>query len=191
MAPLRLIPVAAANILTRVEAPDNISFEGGVIPIVVVGEPGTRYILNVDKKESLTSGVTAEPVAVDGVFDLPNYDFLNEKFTIFSGDSGAGISAISGKEKQLTNGFVLDSTGKRTHSLKLNETSASRRLDVTLQPITKKGLTTKFKTTAPTKAGSVSMIQRGINTLSITPIPCISNAPKSVVVLTSESIPLI
>ena len=169
MAPLRLIHVPETNTVTRVEAPANVPFTGGVIPIVVTGEPGTRYIINVDKKASLTSGVTAEVAFVDGVYDLPNYDFLNENFTIFSGDPGAGVSAISGKEKALANGFVLDSTGRKTHTLKLDEVSTSRRLDVTLEPVTKQGATSKLSSTAPNKAGVVSIIQRGLNTLTITP----------------------
>tara|TARA_R110002096_G_scaffold4255_1_gene20055 strand:- start:337 stop:1734 length:1398 start_codon:yes stop_codon:yes gene_type:complete len=169
MAPLKLIHVPETNTVTRVEAPTDVPFTGGVIPIVVTGEPGAKYMINVDKKTSLTSGVTAEVVTEDGVFDLPNYDFLNEQFTVFRGDAGAGVNALSGKEKELSNGFELDSTGRKTHTLKLGEVSTSRRLDVTLDPITKQGKTSTLSSTAPKKAGAVSIIQRGLNTLTITP----------------------
>lgn len=168
MAPLKLIHVAETNTVTRVDAPSSVPFTGGVIPIVVTGEPGTRYIINVDKKESLTSGVTKAVTVREGVLDFPNYNFSREIFTSFIGEAGEATLGI--KEKQVGNGFELDSTGRKTHALKLGRTSSSRRLDVTLEPVTKQGATSKLSSFAPNKAGVVSIVQVGVNTLTITPI---------------------
>ena len=167
MAPLRLIHVPAANTVTKVDAPTSVSFTGGVIPIVVTGEPGTRYVINVDKKESLTSGVTKGVTVIDGILDFPNYSFSIERFTSFEGLLGE--DPLSSKEKEVANGFELDSTGRKTHALKLGRTSSSRRFDVTLEPVTKQGTTSKLSSTAPNKPGVVSIVQVGVNTLTITP----------------------
>jgi len=170
MAPLRLIHVPDTTTVTRVDAPANAPFTDCEVPVVVTGEAGTEYVINVDKKESLTSdvtkGVTVNP---DLTFDLPNYNFTTNEFDIFKGDAGAGVSARSNREKQVVNAFALDSKGTRTHLVAIDETSTSRRFDITLEPVTKKGVTSKLGANAPSKAGVVSVIQRGLNTLTITP----------------------
>lgn len=167
MAPLRLIHVPKINTVTKVDAPANISYKGGTVPIVVTGRPGTRYILNFDRKASLTSNLNFAAAAVDGVLEFPNYNFAKEEFTDFGNltYSPAGL-----RDKLISNTFVLGSTGKRTHSAKLKRVASSRRFDVTIQPVTKKGITSKLSSNAPNKAGIVSIIQVGLNTLTITPI---------------------
>ena len=71
-------------------------------------------------------------------FDLPNYNFTTHEFDVFKGSTGAGVSARSNKEKQIVNAFALDSKGTRTHLVAIDETSTSRRFDITLEPVTKK-----------------------------------------------------
>ena len=170
MAPLRLTHVPETTTITRVDAPANIPFTSGDFAVVVTGEPDTEYVINVDKKESLTSGVTkGVTVKPDLTFDLPNYNFGINQFDVFTGSGSLGISARSNREKSVVNGFSLPSSGSRTHLVKIDEVSASRRLDVTLEPVTKQGVISKLGANAPSKAGVVSIIQRGLNTLTITP----------------------
>ena len=170
MAPLRLIHVPDTTTVTRVDVPANAPFTACEIPVVVTGEAGTEYLINFDKKESLTSDVTKEVTATPELtFDLPNYNFTTNEFDIFKGDAGAGVFGRSNREKQVVNAFALDSKGTRTHLVALDETSTSRRFDITLEPVTKKGVISKLGANAPSKAGVVSVIQRGLNTLTITP----------------------
>tara|TARA_R110002096_G_scaffold16800_4_gene57247 strand:- start:2714 stop:4111 length:1398 start_codon:yes stop_codon:yes gene_type:complete len=170
MAPLRLIHVPDTTTVTRVDVPANVPFTDCEVPVVVTGEAGTEYVINFDKKESLTSNVTKEvTVTPELTFDLPNYNFTTNEFDIFKGSVGASVIARSNREKQIVNAFALDSKGTRTHLVAIDETSTSRRFDITLEPVTKKGVISKLGANAPSKAGVVSVIQRGLNTLTITP----------------------
>jgi hypothetical protein len=153
---LDVIQVPVDATINAVTALQSLPFNGGVFPITVQGAAGSSYLINLDKKDSLTSIV--DVVSVDA-----NYNFSDGEFTAYGPLGGVGWA-----EEIADNSVTLDSTLKHVHYFSVGETTTSRRFDVTLQGLVNNEPTV-IGNGAPGKAGEFSIIQYGLDTVSITP----------------------
>ena len=155
---LDVIQVPVDATINAVTALQSLPFNGGVFPITVQGAAGSSYLINLDKKNSLTSIVDAVGIDV-------NYNFSDGEFTAYGPTGGMGNGWA---EEIADNSVTLDSTLKHVHYFSVGETTTSRRFDVTLQGLVNNEPTV-IGNGAPGKAGEFSIIQYGLDTVSIVP----------------------
>lgn len=126
-------------------ANNSIGYTGGEIPICVSGKNGTKYKIRVEKQQGLTTGLTH----ASGY-----YDWTKKIFTTLALANGANIET----------GTIEN--GKKIHYVMLPVASADTRYDVFIDNLVD-GVTAKLKSTIPTQAGDLSMIQYGTRTMTI------------------------
>lgn len=112
--------------------------------ILVNGSAGSKYKLSFEKKESLTSGVTASSAG--------HYNFVTNVFV----DDPAPITG------------TIPKSGFMRHYVALPSVTADTRYDATVSGIVGSETST-LATRVPTAPGDMTMTQRGVRTITITP----------------------
>tara|TARA_R110002167_G_scaffold33384_2_gene107254 strand:- start:9308 stop:11542 length:2235 start_codon:yes stop_codon:yes gene_type:complete len=160
----------------------NIPWYGGFYSINVHGKKGSKYIVNLDKKASLTSNKTAH---VDWLTDATgdiyaadfsavggNFDFGTKTWSDFeSGILGSG-GADEGKllkQKISGNSGIISSRGITSHEAGFQATSITRRFDVTIETNVKGVVSTK-SSKVPVFPGDKSIIQYGLRKVALRPV---------------------
>ena len=121
---------------------------GGSVGCHVVGFPGSPYQISFQKKASVTSDVTA---ATGGYYNFGTNQFQDDEYWLSS-----SIPTNTG-------------TALQTHSIILPPATSQTRFDFMLLP-TVDGVTSIFDGSIPVDPGQASLIQEGVQTLTITPI---------------------
>ena len=164
----------------------KIPYYGGNYDIIVKGKKDTKYILNLDKRKSLTSKETAHSEWVTDVtpshFGNPisymysqgggNFDFGTGAFVNFETGSeaeGAFLTTKKLKDKINHNSGIISSKGVQAHNAVFSKQYVKRRYDVTVEPNVK-GSSAKFSSKVPTKPGDFVIIQYGLKRLDLRPI---------------------
>jgi|DEB0MinimDraft_12_1074336.scaffolds.fasta_scaffold00245_4 hypothetical protein len=112
--------------------------------ILVNGSAGSKYQLSFEKKTSLTSGVTASSAG--------HYNFVTNTFV----DNPAPITG------------TIPNSGFIRHYVALPSVTADTRYDATISGIVGSETST-LASRVPTAPGDMSMTQRGVRTITITP----------------------
>ena len=121
---------------------------GGSVGCHVVGFPGSPYQISFQKKASVTSDVTA---ATGGYYNFGTNQFQDDEYWLSS-----SIPTDTG-------------TALQTHSIILPTATSQTRFYFMLLP-TVDGVTSIFDGSVPVDPGQASLIQEGVQTLTITPI---------------------
>lgn len=145
-----VVPIAvgspnAGRVIHSIDYSSTANHVGGGHKIKVSGSVGSTYEVSVQKKTSTTSSVTA---ASNGYYNFATRAFQTAK---------TAHKATVGKQ------------GVSSHEVLLPTVTSPARYDITLSGLVD-GVQTTLTTGVPTLAGNAVIIQRGVNTLTITPI---------------------
>ena len=130
---------------------------GGEIPIIVHGAIGTSYTINVEKKISLTSDVTA---ATGGYFNFRSSKFQDDPVVMDPINSSGNTYTIRGGD---------GTVGIRHHWLQLPVAEVDTRYDITIDPVVN-GVIATTAPDVPLQAGDAIITQLGAKTLTIKPV---------------------
>tara|TARA_R100001015_G_scaffold18909_1_gene13523 strand:- start:6102 stop:8210 length:2109 start_codon:yes stop_codon:yes gene_type:complete len=119
---------------------------GGSAFCHVFGYPGSPYQISFQKKTSVTSDVTA---ATGGYYNFATNQFQDNEYWL--------------------NSFVPTTGGAQSHNMILPPATSQTRFDFMFLP-TVDGVTSSFDGSIPVDPGQASLIQQGVQTLTITPI---------------------
>lgn len=164
----------------------KIPWYGGNYDITVKGKKDAKYIINLDKRKSLTSKETAHvawstdvvpphlanPLSYmysqgGGNFDFGTGAFVN--FETGSESEGVSLSLKKLKDKMSHNSGIISAKGVQAHNGVFTKQYIKRRYDVTLEPNVK-GSNAKFSSKVPTKPGDFVIIQYGLKRLDLKPL---------------------
>ena len=133
----------SSNAITHISYEDEIDRFSKEISITVYGTIGAEYDIQVTKQTSTTSIVPA----ADGY-----YDFVDTTFTTRN---------VNSKQRG-----VIEANGSSIHFIKIPYVSSKTRYDIVLTSVN--GYTLQSK--VPTAYGDASIIQYGLNKLTLTPV---------------------
>ena len=138
---------ATTNMITNFIGATTATPSGGSVGCHVLGFPGSPYQISFQKKASVTSDVTA---ATGGYYNFTTNQFQDDEYWLSS-----SIPTNTG-------------TALQTHSIILPPATSQTRFDFMLLP-TVDGVTSIFDDSIPVNPGQASLIQEGVQTLTITP----------------------
>ena len=133
------------NTINSITYSSSATSQGGNHQIQAHGAAGSSYSISVQKKTSTTSGVTASSNG--------HYNFATRSFQT--------------ADKPLNS--VIGAFGVTKHQLVLPPVASDTRYDITISGLVD-GSQTALASGVPVNAGDATITQRGINTLTITPI---------------------
>ena len=151
----------------------TIPYYGGAYNIIVKGATDKKYTINLEKRTSLTSSVTANgDWATDLGLDLTEFggefDFATKSYTIFSsGLSDGDNKRVSVKRKN--NAGTIGSSGIGAHSAVFKEQLIKRRYDVIIEP-DPKDPTMNINSKVPVRPGEAVIIQYGVKRVELKPL---------------------
>lgn len=119
---------------------------GGSAFCHVFGFPGSPYQISFQKKTSVTSDVTA---ATGGYYNFATNQFQDNEYWLNS---------------------LVQTTGSQSHNIILPPATSQTRFDFMFLPTNYEGVTSSFDSSIPVDPGQASLIQEGVQTLTITPI---------------------
>lgn len=165
------------DVVTDIDVPTRIPWYGGIYNVGVSAAPNSKYLLSLEKKKNLTSDETinhtdwylgATGVEASGdVRDVGGkWNFKKKFFDWELAGDGTGTATAHDVEN---NSFTMNSSKKSYHQVHFHEQAVTRRYDVSVSGIVK-DKKSKLESVVPKKAGDKSIIQYGLNTLSIRPI---------------------
>ena len=159
------------DIVTDIDAPTTVPWYGGIFNITVSAAPNSKYLLNLEKKKSVTSDETIDRLdwfsESGDVRDAGGiWNFKDKKFDWMLEGDGTGTAQVHNVEK---NSFTMNANKKSYHQVHFHDQATTRRYDVSVSGIVADKKST-LKDVVPRKAGDKSIIQYGLNTLSIRPI---------------------
>jgi|TARA_R110000824_G_scaffold115478_1_gene266598 hypothetical protein len=165
------IEETVTDTITDVDVPAKVPWYGGIYNITVSGAPSSKYLLELKKKVSLTDADTevVSQWAVESGDVRDNFgifEFRNKRFGYID---PAEADATGIVHNIAANAFTMNDNKKKRHQVNFYPQEITRRYDVTVGGIVK-DKKSKLKAQVPKLAGEKSIIQYGLNTLSITPL---------------------